>query len=176
MVVVNAAQVDVSGKKLEQKRYYRHTGYPGHLREVPLERMMERHPGRVIEKAVKGMLPRNRLGRRMLGRLKVYSGPTHPHQAQVNPGMGMPKEPRPVRKKAPTAAQKAEAKASKKQAASATVQPKAAQAAAKKPAATKTAATKPKAAGTPKRQPRAAKTPAAPDLVEESAPQEEKEK
>ncbi len=88
VVVVNAAAIDVSGDKRSQKIYYRHTGYVGHLRERTLEEMLTRFPTRVIEKAVKGMLPRNRLARRMLKRLKVYASQTHPHEAQVNAGTG----------------------------------------------------------------------------------------
>ena len=86
VVVVNASKVKVTGRKLEQKTYYRHSGYPGGLKETSLERMLERHPARVIEHAVKGMLPHNRLGRRLLRHLKVYAGPDHPHEAQVNAG------------------------------------------------------------------------------------------
>lgn len=83
VVVLNAAKIRVTGKKMRQKIYYRHSGYPGGLKEIPLERMMAKHPERVIWLAVKGMLPKNTLGRRMLDRLKVYPGETHPHQAQV---------------------------------------------------------------------------------------------
>ena len=86
VVVVNASKVKVTGRKLEQKTYYHHSGYPGGLKETSLERMLERHPARVIEHAVKGMLPHNRLGRRLLRHLKVYAGPDHPHEAQVNAG------------------------------------------------------------------------------------------
>ena len=83
VVVTNAAKVRVTGKKAQQKVYYRHSGYPGGLRSTTFDKMMETHPTRAIEYAVKGMLPKNRLGRDMLKRLKVYSGDTHPHQAQV---------------------------------------------------------------------------------------------
>ncbi len=82
VIVINAAQVAVHPRHLAQKVYYRHSGYPGGLREIPLRRMLQTHPERVIEKAVWGMLPKNRLGRRMLKKLKVYAGPEHPHQAQ----------------------------------------------------------------------------------------------
>ncbi len=88
VIVVNAAKVGASGNKMAQKVYYRHSGYLGGLRSRTLEEMLTRFPERVIELAVKGMLPRNRLGRRMLRRLKVYAGPTHPHEAQVRLGMG----------------------------------------------------------------------------------------
>jgi large subunit ribosomal protein L13 len=83
VIVLNAAKVRLSGKKAEQKIYYRHSGYPGGLKSITFAGMIETHPTRVIEHAVKGMLPHNRLGRDMLGRLKVYAGDTHPHQAQV---------------------------------------------------------------------------------------------
>jgi large subunit ribosomal protein L13 len=82
VVVVNAAQVKVTGNKLLQKRYFRHSGYPGGLKEESLEALLARKPELVIERAVKGMLPQNRLGRAMYRKLKVYPGPDHPHQAQ----------------------------------------------------------------------------------------------
>jgi large subunit ribosomal protein L13 len=82
VVVVNAEKIVVTGKKLEQKRYYRHSGYPGGLRSRTLAEQLERRPTEVIRKAVKGMLPRNRLARRQITKLKVYAGPEHPHEAQ----------------------------------------------------------------------------------------------
>ena len=82
VVVVNAAKVRVTGNKAQQKIYYRHSGYPGGLREVPFERLIQKRPEEVIERAVRGMLPRNRLGRQMVKKLKVYPGPEHPHAAQ----------------------------------------------------------------------------------------------
>ena len=82
VVVVNAEKIVVTGSKLESKRYYRHSGYPGGLRSRTLAEMLERRPEEVIRKAVKGMLPRNRLGRAQLTKLKVYAGPDHPHAAQ----------------------------------------------------------------------------------------------
>ncbi len=82
VIVINAEKIAVTGRKLDQKRYYRHSGYPGGLHSITLRRMLEKHPERVIRLAVKGMLPKNRLGRRMLKKLKVYAGPEHPHQAQ----------------------------------------------------------------------------------------------
>ncbi len=82
VVVVNAARVRVTGNKLEQKIYYRHSNYPGGLKEESLSRLLERRPELVIERAVKGMLPQNRLGRAMFKKLKVYAGPDHPHAAQ----------------------------------------------------------------------------------------------
>ena len=83
VIVVNAAKVRVTGRKAEHKIYYSHSQYPGGLKAVPYRRMMARHPHRVIEHAVKGMLPHNRLGRQMFRRLKVYAGPDHPHESQV---------------------------------------------------------------------------------------------
>lgn len=82
IVVVNAEKIGVTGKKLDDKMYYRHTGYIGNLKQMNLSTMLERHPERVIETAVKGMLPRNPLGRAMFRKLKVYKGDQHPHQAQ----------------------------------------------------------------------------------------------
>ena len=84
VVVVNADKVRVTGKKMEDKKYYRHTGYMGGLKVMTLAMMMQRRPGRVVEMAVRGMLPRNRLSRHVLRHLKVYAGPDHPHEAQVN--------------------------------------------------------------------------------------------
>src|SRR5206468_5284270 len=82
VVVVNAEKVAVTGDKLHQKRYYRHSGYPGGLRSRTLEEMLARRPEEVLRKAVRGMLPRSRLGRAQLRKLKVYAGPEHPHRAQ----------------------------------------------------------------------------------------------
>jgi large subunit ribosomal protein L13 len=82
VVVVNAEKIAVTGKKLEDKRYYRHSGYPGGIRSRTLQEELERRPTEVIRKAVKGMLPRNRLARAQLTKLKVYAGPDHPHEAQ----------------------------------------------------------------------------------------------
>jgi large subunit ribosomal protein L13 len=72
----------VTGQKMTQKKYYRHSGYPGGLKEVTLRDQLNKFPGRVIEAAVRGMLPHNRLGRQMFKKLKVYAGPNHPHEAQ----------------------------------------------------------------------------------------------
>jgi large subunit ribosomal protein L13 len=91
VIVINAVLIGVTGNKKEQKRYYRHTGFVGHLREESLSDALEKHPERVIERAVKGMLPHNRLGRKLLRRLKVYRGDAHPHQAQVNHGQSKAK-------------------------------------------------------------------------------------
>ena len=82
MIVVNAEKVAVTGKKREEKRYYRHSGYPGGLRSRTFEEMLARRPEEIIRLAVKGMLPRTRLGRAQLRKLKVYAGPDHPHAAQ----------------------------------------------------------------------------------------------
>ena len=82
VVVVNAAKVALSGNKLEQKHAYRHSGYPGGLRAVSYATLMAANPERAVEKAVRGMLPKNALGRKTLRKLKVYAGPDHPHQAQ----------------------------------------------------------------------------------------------
>jgi large subunit ribosomal protein L13 len=83
VVIINAAKVRFTGKKAEQKLYHSHSGYPGGLKTVNLERMMATNPARVIEHAVKGMLPHNRLGAQMLKKLKVYAGEEHPHLAQT---------------------------------------------------------------------------------------------
>jgi len=82
VIVINADKVALSGNKLEQKKAYRHSGYPGGLRAVSYGELMEKRPDRAVEKAVKGMLPKNALGRKMVKKLKVYAGPEHPHQAQ----------------------------------------------------------------------------------------------
>lgn len=83
VIVINAAKVVVTGNKLAKKAYYRHSQYPGGLKVVKLGEMLESHPTRVIEHAVKGMLPHNRLGAAMLKKLKVYAGAEHPHEAQI---------------------------------------------------------------------------------------------
>jgi large subunit ribosomal protein L13 len=83
VVVVNAEKIAVTGNKLDDKRYYRHSGYPGGLRSRTLREQLERRPTEVIRKAVKGMLPRTRLGRAQLRKLRVYAGPEHPHSAQA---------------------------------------------------------------------------------------------
>jgi large subunit ribosomal protein L13 len=82
VIVVNAEKIHVTGNKLADKKYYRHSGYPGGLKVRTLGEQLERRPEEVIRKAVKGMLPRNRLGRKQLTKLKVYAGPDHPHAAQ----------------------------------------------------------------------------------------------
>ena len=82
VIVVNASRIRLTGQKSGQKVYYHHSNYPGGLREVPYERLMSERPERVVEQAVRGMLPRNRLGRQMFKKLAVYAGPDHPHEAQ----------------------------------------------------------------------------------------------
>ena len=82
VIVTNAGQVAVTGRKLDQKMYYHHSGYPGGLRARSLRQQLERHPTQVLRAAVRGMLPKNRLGRKMLKKLKIYASPEHPHQAQ----------------------------------------------------------------------------------------------
>lgn len=82
VIVVNADKVAVTGNKETQKVYYRHSGYPGGLKETSYEKMMAEHPERIVQNAVKGMLPHNRLGRAMAKKLHVYAGPEHPHGAQ----------------------------------------------------------------------------------------------
>jgi large subunit ribosomal protein L13 len=83
VVVINAAKVRVTGKKIREKEYFHFSGYPGGMKSVTLAEMLEKHPTRVIEHAVRGMLPNTRLGRTMYKKLKVYAGDKHPHEAQV---------------------------------------------------------------------------------------------
>ncbi|MBA3331021.1 MAG: 50S ribosomal protein L13 [Actinobacteria bacterium] len=83
VVVVNAERIAVTGKKLDDKMYHRHSGYPGGLRSRTLREQLERRPTEVLRKAVKGMLPRNRLSRAQITKLKIYAGPAHPHEAQA---------------------------------------------------------------------------------------------
>jgi large subunit ribosomal protein L13 len=83
VVVVNAEKIAVTGKKLDDKVYYRHSGYPGGLRSRTLREELERRPTEVLRRAVKGMLPKNRLARAQLNKLKIYAGPEHPHEAQA---------------------------------------------------------------------------------------------
>lgn len=82
VIVVNAERIAVTGRKMDQKIYYRHTGYPGGIRQNTLRDLLVRHPTHALKFAVKGMLPKNRLGRKMIRKLKIYAGPEHPHQAQ----------------------------------------------------------------------------------------------
>ena len=82
VVVVNCEKIKLLGRKPDQKVYYRHTGYPGGIKATPYKMMLTKHPDRILRIAVKGMLPKNRIGRRLLGKLRIYSGPNHPHTAQ----------------------------------------------------------------------------------------------
>ncbi|NLG21027.1 MAG: 50S ribosomal protein L13 [Actinomycetales bacterium] len=82
VIIINAEKVALTGSKLEQKKAYRHSGYPGGLRAVGYEQLLEQHPTRAVEKAIRGMLPKNSLGRQQLSKLKVYAGDSHPHAAQ----------------------------------------------------------------------------------------------
>ena len=82
VIVINAEKVHLTGKKLHNKKYYRHSGYPGGLKTITAGDLLNRHPERVIKAAVWGMIPHNRLGRKMIKKLKVYAGPEHPHEAQ----------------------------------------------------------------------------------------------
>lgn len=90
IIVINCEKVLVTGKKPQEKEYYRHSGWVGGLKETSLSEMLARHPHRVITHAVKGMLPKNRLGRAMLKKLKVYVGPNHPHSAQKPEPLTLP--------------------------------------------------------------------------------------
>jgi large subunit ribosomal protein L13 len=82
VVVINAEKIRVTGQKLTQKKYHRYTGFPGGIREISLEKLIEKKPEEVIRRSVRGMLPKNKIGRDLLKKLKVYSGPDHPHAAQ----------------------------------------------------------------------------------------------
>ena len=82
VIVVNASKIELTGAKLDKKTYFRHSGYPGGAMYTPLRKLMEERPEEVVRRAVRGMLPKNKLGRRMLRKLRVYAGPEHPHQAQ----------------------------------------------------------------------------------------------
>ena len=83
VVVINAEKIHVTGRRMDQKKYYRHSGYPGGIKEISLRDQLAKHPNRVLESAVKGMLPKNVLGRKMFQKLKVYVGPEHNHHAQA---------------------------------------------------------------------------------------------
>lgn len=82
VIIINAGKIEVTGAKRTEKRYWRHSGYPGGMKSRSFDEMIDKHPDRVIRQAIKGMLPKSRLGRRMIGKLHVYAGPTHPHHAQ----------------------------------------------------------------------------------------------
>jgi len=82
VIIINADKIRLTGKKLQDKKYYRHSGYPGGIKEITAGDLLQRHPERVIKTAVWGMLPHNRLGRKMIKKLKIYAGDQHPHEAQ----------------------------------------------------------------------------------------------
>ena len=82
VIIINAERIRVTGKKAQQKRYKRYSGYPSGLKETVYEKMLAKHPERILEHAIKGMLPKNRLGRKMFKKLRIYTGEQHPHQAQ----------------------------------------------------------------------------------------------
>ncbi len=82
VVIVNADKIVLTGNKMDDKVYYRHTGYPGGIKEAPARRVLREHPTRIIESAVRGMVPKTKLGRQMFTKLRVYAGPEHPHEAQ----------------------------------------------------------------------------------------------
>jgi len=82
VIVINADKIAVTGRKMDDKIYYRYTGYPGGMREINLRDMLKRHPTFAVKAAVRGMLPKNRLGRQMFRKLRIYAGPEHPHQSQ----------------------------------------------------------------------------------------------
>ena len=90
IIVVNAEKVALTGRKLETKMYRRHSGYPGGLREIPAGKVLEKQPVRLVESAVRGMLPKGPLGRQMVRKLKVYAGSTHPHEAQQPQALELP--------------------------------------------------------------------------------------
>lgn len=83
VVVINAEKIAVTGNKLSSKKYYRHTGYPGGIRETTLGKLLEKHPTAALEKAISGMLPKNKLRKKRMANLHVYAGPEHPHEAQL---------------------------------------------------------------------------------------------
>ena len=159
VVVINASKIKVTGLKAEQKIYKRHSQYPGNLKEIPYARMQERQPTRIIELAVRGMLPKSKLGRQMMSRLKIYAGAEHPHSAQVLGSERRPEREAAAAAKAEAAAaakpapKKAAAKKSAPKAEAAAVATEAVETAeaapkkapAKKPAAKKPAAKKPAA-------------------------------
>lgn len=82
VIIVNASEVVLTGKKASQKMYYRHSGYKGGLKEIPFQMMLQKHPDRIMYEAIRGMLPHNRLGRKLSTHFRVYAGPEHPHEAQ----------------------------------------------------------------------------------------------
>ncbi|HKV84257.1 MAG TPA: 50S ribosomal protein L13 [Ktedonobacterales bacterium] len=107
VIVVNAEKVAVTRNRLDQKMYYRHSQYPGGLKVETLREALAKHPDRVIERAVQGMLPQNRLGDDIMGRLKVYAGPTHPHQSQKPQPWALPTPEETIARREPAAAHEA---------------------------------------------------------------------
>ncbi|MBI4282250.1 MAG: 50S ribosomal protein L13 [Chloroflexi bacterium] len=105
VIVVNASKIRVTGRKLEQELYRSHSNYPGSLRETPMFEVLENHPDRIIRAAVRGMLPKNILGRQMLKRLKIYAGETHPHEAQIRGQANVKLQERPTEQEGPTQAE-----------------------------------------------------------------------
>jgi large subunit ribosomal protein L13 len=89
VIVVNADKIALTGNKLSDKMYYSHSGYPGGIKSITAGKLQEKKPGEIIRKAVKGMLPKNKLARHMLSKLKIYSGPVHPHKAQQPKALGL---------------------------------------------------------------------------------------
>ena len=83
IIIINAEKIQLTGRKLQQKQYYRHSGYPGGLKVTPAHKMMKQKPTEMVKKAIKGMLPKNKLGRQIYRKLRVYAGPDHPHEAQT---------------------------------------------------------------------------------------------
>lgn len=92
VIVINAEKITVTGNRLDEKMYYRHSGYPGGLKKISLRNQLKKHPDRVIQSAVWGMLPHNRLGRKLLKKLKIYAGAEHPHQGQKPKTVELTKE------------------------------------------------------------------------------------
>ena len=92
VIVVNADKIRLTGRKEEQKKYYHHSGYPGGIKEISVKQLREKHPERIVEYAVRGMLPKNKLGKQLARRLKVYAGPQHPHEAQQPREMSIGKQ------------------------------------------------------------------------------------
>lgn len=90
VIVINCEKIKITGRKSDQKIYYRHTGYPGGIKATPYKMMLAKHPDRILRIAVKGMLPKNRMGRKLLTKLRIYAGPRHPHAAQ-QPKLWMPR-------------------------------------------------------------------------------------
>ncbi len=89
VIIINASKIELSGKKLDRKTYFRHSGYPGGAKYIPMKKLMAERPEEVVRRAVRGMLPKTKLGRKMLKKLRVYAGPEHPHEAQRPEPLGL---------------------------------------------------------------------------------------